>query len=171
MSYLHFTLKERIKIEIFFEMGYSSRKIAVILGRSHTSVSREIKRNVDLKSKYTAENAHKNYQINKSKCGRKGKFTKELAEIISAKLTATWSPEQIQFYNNKSIGVSFKTIYNWLYQGKLKGITEKHLRQKGKSRKAKETRRKFFVGTPISKRPKEIKKRTFLGHYELDTMV
>ena len=171
MSYLHFTLKERIKIEIFYEMGYSSRKIAGILRRSHTSVSREIKRNVDSKSKYKAENAHKNYQINKSKCGRKGKFTKELAEIISAKLTATWSPEQIQFYNNKSIGVSFKTIYNWLYQGKLKGITEKHLRQKGKRRKTKETRGKFLLGTPISKRPKEIKKRIFFGHYELDTMV
>ena len=54
MSYLHFTLKERIKIEIFYEMGYSSRKIAGILRRSHTSVSREIKRNVDLKSKYKA---------------------------------------------------------------------------------------------------------------------
>ena len=114
MSYLHFTLKERIKIEIFYEMGYSNRKIAGILGRSHTSVSREIKRNVDLKSKYKAENAHKNYQINKSKCGRKGKFTKELSEIISGK---------------------------------------------------------FLLGTPISKRPKEIKKRIFFGHYELDTMV
>ena len=171
MSYSHFTLKERIKIEIFFEMGYSSRKIAGILGRSHTSVSREIKRNFMLKNEYKAEKAHKKYKMNKSKCGRKGKFTKELSKIISKKLRATWSPEQIQFYDNKSIGVSFKTIYNWLYQGKLKGISEKNLRQKGKSRKPKETRGKFLAGTPISKRPKEIKKRKFFGHYELDTMV
>ena len=44
MSYLHFTLKERIKIEIFFKMGYSCRKIAGILERSHTSVSRNKKK-------------------------------------------------------------------------------------------------------------------------------
>ena len=69
-------------------MSYSCRKMAGIFERSHTSVSREIKRNFDLKSKYNAENAHKKYQINKSKCGRKRKFTKELSEIISAKLTA-----------------------------------------------------------------------------------
>ena len=78
MSYLHFTLKERIKIETFFELGYSIRKISKILGRSHTSVSREIRRNRDIENKYKAEIADENYKINKTKCGRKSKFTDEL---------------------------------------------------------------------------------------------
>ena len=125
MSYLHFTLKECIKIETFFELGYSIRKIAKILGRSHTSVSREIRRNRDIENKYKAETADENYKINKTKCGRKSKITDELLKKIEEKLLITWSPEQIQFYDNLSVGTSFKTIYNWLYQGKLKRIDRK----------------------------------------------
>ena len=45
------------------------------------------------------------------------------------------------------------------------------LRQKGKRQKPKETRGRFNVGTSISKRPKEVKKRTTFGHWELDTVV
>ncbi|WP_157128217.1 IS30 family transposase, partial [Brevibacillus parabrevis] len=38
-------------------------------------------------------------------------------------------------------------------------------------RKAIETRGRFLVGTPISQRPKEVRKRTTFGHWELDTIV
>lgn len=171
MSYMHFTQKERIMIAVFLNDGYSYRKIARKLGRNHTSVSREIKRNNALKQKYDADTAHKHYKINKTKCGRKTKFTNELAENIKQKLLATWSPEQIQFYDNQSIGISFTTIYRWIYQGKLKDCHLIHLRQKGKRSKSKETRGKFLIGRSISKRPKAVDKRTVFGHYELDTMV
>ncbi len=45
------------------------------------------------------------------------------------------------------------------------------LRQKGKRQKPKETRGRFNIGTSISKRPKEVRKRTTFGHWELDTVV
>ncbi len=45
------------------------------------------------------------------------------------------------------------------------------LRQKGKRQKPRETRGRFNVGTPISKRPKEVKTRESFGHWELDTVV
>lgn len=63
------------------------------------------------------------------------------------------------------------TIYNWLYQGKLQNGDLKTLRQRGKRRKPAEKRGKFTVGTPISKRPKEVESRDEFGHWELDTMV
>ncbi|MBU5670145.1 IS30 family transposase, partial [Peptoniphilus sp. MSJ-1] len=63
-----------------------------------------------------------------------------------------------------------KTIYNWLYSGIINfNITK--LRRKAKSRKVKETRGRFNIGTPIRKRPKLIKKREEFGHWELDTVV
>lgn len=40
-----------------------------------------------------------------------------------------------------------------------------------KNKKAPETRGEFIIGTPISKRPKEIKKREVVGHWELYTVV
>ena len=59
--------------------------------------------------------------------------------------------------------VSFKTVYNC--------YAETVLRRKGKSRSPLETRGKFPIGISISKRPKEVKTREIVGHWELDTVV
>ena len=45
MSYTHFTLEERKYLQELLSEGKSMRKIAALLGRSPSSVSREIKRN------------------------------------------------------------------------------------------------------------------------------
>ena len=44
MSYKHLTINERNKIEILNKEGYSSRRIAKILGFHHSTISRELKR-------------------------------------------------------------------------------------------------------------------------------
>lgn len=87
----------------------------------------------------------------------------------SKKLTQTWSPEQIvgRLFPNS---LSFKTIYRWLYAGLL-ALPLTVLRQKGKRQQPKETRGSFNIGTPISKRPQVVHKRTTFGHWELDTVV
>ncbi|MBM6651846.1 IS30 family transposase, partial [Megamonas funiformis] len=92
-----------------------------------------------------------------------------LSNLISEKLHENWSPEQISnaLLNGK---LSFKTIYNWIYIGKLKDISLKNLRHKGK-RKKKETRGKFLIGNSITTRPKDVKSRKTFGHWELDTIV
>lgn len=51
---------------------------------------------------------------------------------IERHLKASWSPEQIHGryqYENKPI-VSFKTIYNWIYNGQLE-VSVETLRRKG----------------------------------------
>lgn len=45
------------------------------------------------------------------------------------------------------------------------------LRRKGKSLKLKETRGRFNIGKTLSQRPKEVRKRLEIGHWELDTVV
>ena len=45
------------------------------------------------------------------------------------------------------------------------------LRRKGNSRQPKETGGRFRIGTPIAKRPKEVRNRETFGHWELDTVV
>ena len=81
----------------------------------------------------------------------------------------TWSPEQIvgRDYQEK---LSFKTIYNWIYEGIL-NVPLQVLRHKGKGRQPQETRGKFNIGRSISQRPKSVRNRQEFGHWELDTMV
>lgn len=92
-----------------------------------------------------------------------------MKEYIETKLQNGWSPEQIigRSFKNK---LSFKTIYNWIYNKSL-DVSLDVLRRKGKSLKSKEKRGKFNIGTPISERPKIVKKRIEFGHWELDTVV
>ena len=111
-------------------------------------------------------------------CGAKGKASNhKLIEYIENGLKKTWSPEQIagrlrlEYKDDKSMKIVFKTIYRWIYKNiVVKGDVNK-LRRKGKSLKPKETRGKFNIGKSIKNRPKDVRKRESLGHWELDTVV
>ena len=111
-------------------------------------------------------------------CGAKGKSSNyKLIEYIENGLNKTWSPEQIagrlrlESKDDKSMKIGFKTIYRWIYKNIIvKGNINK-LRRKGKSLKPKETRGKFNIGKSIKNRPKDIRKRESIGHWELDTVV
>lgn len=165
MSYRHLTISERAKIETLLELGYSIRKIAKQLKRAPSTISRELKRHAAC----TPEEAQARYEINKSNCGASSKFTLELKELIQEKLNETWSPEQIvgRLYQGH---LTFKTIYRWIYDGLLE-VPITVLRHKGKRQKPRETRGRFNIGTPISQRPKDVRKRETFGHWELDTVV
>ena len=67
--------------------------------------------------------------------------------------------------------IGFKTIYRWIYKNIIAKGDVKKLRRKGKSLKSKETRGKFNIGKSIKNRPKDIRKRESIGHWELDTVV
>jgi len=168
MSYTHFTAFERGKIEGLHKLGLSCRKIASRIGRHHSSIARELARTSSIND-YVAEAAQRDYKAKRLNSKPIGKWNEELSGIIKDKLEATWSPEQIA--NTVTLGkLSFKTIYNWLYCGKLTGVSLANLRRKGKKRCCKNLA--FFSrGTPIRKRPKEVFGRNSFGHWELDTVV
>ncbi|RSI05461.1 Integrase core domain protein [Streptococcus sanguinis] len=169
MGYLHVTIIDRLKIEAYLEAGFNLSYIATELGFHRSSISREIKR---CPNKYSAEEAQRQYEELSRLKGRKTACTSQMKKDIERHLKASWSPEQIHGryqYENKPI-VAFKTIYNWIYNGQLE-VSAETLRRKGKTREPHETRGKFIIGKPISKRPKEVKSRQNFGHWELDTMV
>ena len=166
MKHHHFSSIERGKIEELNKLGYSSRFIGKRIGRQHSSIARELKR---LPGRYEAQAAGQDNQVKRERSKPYGKWSKELDTLISDKLKFTWSPEQIA--HTVTLGrVSFKTIYNWLYAGRLTGITVQNLRRKGKKRSCQNLA--FYArGTPIRKRPKEVYDRKTFGHWELDTVV
>ena len=177
MNYKHITIDERCCIANFLDLGWSIRKIAKHLNRNASTISREIRRN-SVNGKYLAHIANEIYLNNRMNCGAKGKSSNyKLIEYIENGLNKTWSPEQIagrlrlESKDDKSMKIGFKTIYRWIYKNIIvKGNINK-LRRKGKSLKPKETRGKFNIGKSIKNRPKDIRKRESIGHWELDTVV
>ncbi|BAB06243.1 IS30-like element IS658 family transposase [Halalkalibacterium halodurans] len=168
MSYSHLTTFERGRLETLQKLGWSTRQIAKELNRHHSTIARELKRNRT--KEYVSEVAHERYVERRKGCKPKGKWSPELATIIEEKLQLTWSPEQI-IGRLSELNLSFKTIYRWLYLGLVNKSDLSVLRHKGKRQKPMETRGRFNIGTSIDQRPKEVKKRTTFGHWELDTMV
>lgn len=80
MNYKHFTTDERSKIDILNKEGYSARKIAVILNKHHSSISRELNRNSFGEIYNSVEAVYKS-KLNKQKCGRNTKLNLKLRRI------------------------------------------------------------------------------------------
>ena len=172
MSYKHFNIETRNCIAYSLKNMKSIREISKILNCSHSSISREIKRN-SKNGIYNPAIAEKLSKERSKNCGSKGKLTLELKEEISKRLKKHHSPEQIsgRLIKEKYISkLSFKSIYNWISKGLIPEINKLNLRRKGKRSKESETRGKIG-GTNISERPLKVELRKELGHWEGDTIL
>lgn len=174
MNYKHLTIEERACLRKYYVEGQSFRKIAKLLGRSPSTISREIARNYTSRYEYNTyfpHTAQKKYLFRRSFCHRGMFWNKEVTNYITEKLSLTWSPEQIA---NTPCGMkmpSFKTIYRWLYEGYVAKGDVKVLRKKGQTRKRLGTGGRFTTGKSIRKRDKSVYKRQEFGHWEADTVV
>jgi len=173
MNYHHLTIEERACLREYYVKGYSYRKIAELMGRNVSTVSRELNRNFthmyDIPT-YYPHTAQKKYKLRRSYCHR-GMFQDPAKlDYIKERLEETWSPEQISNTPCELEMPSVRTIYRWIYE-KYVDVNLKVLRRKGKSRGKKETRGKFNLGKSIRKREKSVYKRKEFGHWEADTVV
>ena len=185
MSYTHFTLDERKYLQKLLAEGFSFRKIADILERSPSSVSREVNRN---KSKYKPRRPDNEYWYNHWRANTLATLRRRqqirmavqpgtLAwEYILLGLEKYWSPETIagrwklSFPKQKPICVS--TIYRYVKKGFFPGITAKtHLRRRGKRQVSSNSN--FNTIKPdrtIPQWPEEIRERLRVGDWEGDTV-
>ena len=186
MSYTHFTPEERENLQKLLSEGKSFRKIAELLGRNVSSVSREVNRN---KSKYPPKKKSNNkYRYHawraqtlsiirrrESKHYRLHPQTEEWDYIVE-KLECFWSPEQIverwkvEHPNKKKFGVS--TIYRYIKNGNFDGISRKtHLRRRGKSILPRSSNYNSIQPEHIIPDwPDEIRNRERIGDWEGDTV-
>ena len=173
MNYTHLTIEERSCLREYYIKGYSYRKIAELLGRNASTVSRELRRNCthmyDIPT-YYPHTAQRKSNLRRSYCHRGMFWDKEVLEYIDEKLQQTWSPEQISKTPCGMKMPSFKTIYRWIDERYLRS-TLKNLRRKGKTRKRLGNGGRFTTGKSIRKRAKEVYKRKEFGHWEADTVV
>ena len=175
--YTHFTLKERICLEEMRKFGKSISEIAESLGRSKSTISRELKRNSNRQGDYNSWGAYSKAAVRRKVCVRKARIQRgtELYQFIVEALSQFWSPEAIARCWNQAHPdnhISFATIYRAIRNGVFKGITPKsHLRRRGKKKYA--HRSKFNSIQPehtIHERPECVEKRERLGDWEGDTV-
>lgn len=176
-SYTHFTREERIRLQEFKKKGLSIREMARQLGRSPSSVSRELNRNSNKNGSYHNWRATIRYICRRKKCRPATRLLPgtELYEYVCRGLSKFWSPECIAATWNllhPENRIAFSTIYRWLKNGLLKGFSrKKHLRRRGKRRCCSNSN--FNTIHPdrlIQDWPEEIRKRSRIGDWEGDTV-
>jgi IS30 family transposase len=182
-SKLSLSLSEREIISRGLAMQRSLRAIALQLGRSSSTVSREVKRNAgrDAYRATAAEESAWDRALRPKPCKLAGQL--KLVRVISQKLQCEWSPEQIsgwlkrQYPNDKSYHVSHETIYKSLFI-QARGVLKKELMACLRSRRVmRRSRHASFKrngqggivdAISISERPASVEDRAVPGHWEGD---
>src|SRR5271169_6350653 len=137
-SRLALTLSEREEISRSVVAGHSIRSIAASLGRTPSTVGREIERNGGRES-YRASRAEQ-AAWDRARRPKTCKLAdnRMLAHIVADKLQVQWSPEQIAgwlrrtYPGDENYQVSHETIYRSLFiqaRGALKKELLEHLRR------------------------------------------
>ncbi len=182
-SRLALSLREREEVSRGIVAGHSLRTIAQALGRSPSTVSREVHRN-DGRSEYrasTADQAAWDRALRPKRC--KLVENRALARIVANKLKRLWSPKQIagwlkrHYPEDENAQVSHETIYRSLFiqaRGALKKELLGHLRSRRAMRRS---RHKTLKGeglgqitdtVSIRERPASVEDRAVPGHWEGD---
>lgn len=175
-SYTHFTLEERESLEYFQKKGKRIREIAVLMGRSPSSISRELKRNWSKKANhYNAWHAQTNYQHRRKQCHRKNKlvFKQEMYQFVFEKLLLYWSPEIIAGAWNREHKekVSFSNIYRAVRANMFPGVKPwTHFRRRAKPYSHQKKSYTRFFESSIHDRPKIVDQRGRIGDFEGDTV-
>ena len=179
------TLAEREEISRGLASGRSLRAIALRLGRSPSTISRELTRNGGHSSyrAHVADQAAWDRARRPKRC--KLALHHPLARIVAKQLRRRWSPWQIAgwlkraYEHDETRQVSHETIYKTLFiqaRGALKKELLQHLRRsRGMRRSRHHTQKRGTHGqitdaVSIRERPAEVEDRVVPGHWEGDLL-
>lgn len=170
---------ERDKIANLLSSGSSIRNIARELGRSHSSILYEIKRN-GISDGYLAIKAN-SIAKTRNTSSRKINPLKDpiIYSYVLRRLREGWSPEEIagrlRKDNDGETVICHETIYRYIYskEGRKKRLFE-YLVRGNRTRRKWFGRHKYQRGIPdrtsIDLRPEYINSKKIFGHWEVDSV-
>jgi len=179
------TFEERIEIQAGQRANLGVRAIARALGRSPSTISRELRRNANDWGTYRATRAQA-YAYERARRPKVSKLAVSgpLRERVQAELDLKRSPEQIagrlrrEFPDRPEMHVSPETIYQAIYllpRGGLKREIEQCLRTgrtlRHPRRQSGMRRGRIPNMVNITERPAEVADRTVPGHWEGDLII
>ena len=173
------TLAERERISQMQFVQVHPTEIAKALGRSRSTISRELRRN-SLNDSYSAIQAQEQAARRRRERPLERKMERpELSAYVRSGLVQYWSPDQIagrtrrDFPREAKRRISRQTIYNWFHGlvGEEHARFAAFLRRRGKRRPRDDRRGQLPRTVSIDGRPKVVDRRRRYGDWEGDTVV
>jgi len=179
IPYKQLTFEQRYTIELMLKQDISKARIAITIGRSESTLYRELKRNCTIRGLYRATYAQMCADERKKEGHYKTFFSDIMKAIVIEKLTKEqWSPEQISG-RCKAQGidmVSHERIYQFIWQDKRQGGTLYHHLRHG----SKKYRKRYGINdkrgsipdrVSIEQRPEIVNNKSRIGDWEMDLIV
>ncbi|MDQ7005503.1 MAG: IS30 family transposase [Ghiorsea sp.] len=177
MRYKQLNLQERHYIELERKKGTLQKDIASALGRSCSTLCRELSRNTGQRGYRHIQANNKAFTRHKDK-PKAIKLTNDIKTVISEYIEQDWSPEQVagRLKKDDVISVHHETIYQYvLADKKAGGVLYTHLRHQNKTYRKRygsaHTRHGITNRVDIDERPEVANKRERIGDWEGDTMI
>ena len=175
-NYDQLDIDERYEIYRLHQANTSLQAIGRLMGRSPSTVSRELRRNALPRGEYNPGSADR---IALSRCRRLSRIERlnPLRTQVGDGLAMGWSPEQITSrlrLKGSEHSVSVETIYRFIYHPRVR--SEKLYRflpraKASRGRRYFKRRREPIEGrSSISERPQSVALREEFGHWEGDLM-
>lgn len=182
-GYRHLSLEDREIISEMKRQGHKLVEIALELGRSKSTISRELKRNsTPAYTLYRPCKAHERAVTRKSNSGKRARLKNEsIVSYVREMLAEDWSPEIIANKIGQKIrgaSISHEAIYQYIYHPKTQDreeligyLVRGHRRRKKKGIGRKERKTKIPNRISIDERPVSADNRSRYGHWEGDSLV
>ena len=176
-SYRQLKYEEREKLAELWQSKSSITQIAKALGRSKSTISREVRRNQAPPGQYWPDTAHKLSLKRRQRLCRLDR-DEGLREFVLRQLRCHfWTPEQISGwlkYRQKAIDpISHESIYAWLYKReqkkeKLWKFLPRHKAKRGLRKNKGAGISRIPNRISIHARPKAVENKKNFGHWEAD---
>jgi transposase, IS30 family len=179
MAHEHLSRDERYSIAGMLARGHSQAEIARCIGRSPSSISKEIRRNsCAYDGAYRAEKADDRAMARRWRSRKKSQYSQQEWAEVEALLQVKWSPKQIVGIRHL-LGqrpMSYETIYRRVRADRKRGGSlwrqMRCMRKAWRKRKGSPATRGRVLGKRhISERPAEVEQRLVVGHCEADTVI
>ena len=177
--YRHLSFEEREQIASWRLEGVSRAEVVLRLGRSSSTINRELARHRLPSGGYQPSFAAGSYL---ARCRRLALLERDerLQRFVVDRLTEGWSPEQIAGWlkagNEPGLrGLGTETIYRFVYRTRQKSEKLWKLLPRGKCRRGRRKRRatksQIIDRRSIHERPQAVENRQKLGDWEADLIV
>lgn len=176
----YLSLAERTTIADLRREKQTVQEIAVAIGRSPSTVSRELRRNLDNHGRYLPRTADRlaDERVARSRPRRLMRDA-ELRVVVSELLNRRWSPEQVahelpeRFPDEPERHLSTEAIYQAIYDPDVPLTRPAKRRRRRRRRRVQGTERRgrLTAMTMIAERPSEVADRVQVGHWEGDCIM